>query len=87
MSIYKSNDETIPTDTEAYYEVVASQEETYPEEVGEELRVILISGQDLLCNTKTRGTKETRIQITTFRLVAASIGAFFSHPKLSRTAS
>jgi len=41
MSIYKS-DESFPTDTEAYYEVVASQEEIYLEEVEEELRAILI---------------------------------------------
>jgi hypothetical protein len=44
MSIYKSNDESIPTDTEAYYEAVASQEEIYLEEVEEELRAILIFG-------------------------------------------
>jgi len=33
----------IPTDTEAYYEAVASQEEIYLEETEEELRAILIS--------------------------------------------
>jgi hypothetical protein len=44
MSIYKSNDEKIPTDTEAYYEAVASQEEIYLEETEEELRAILIFG-------------------------------------------
>jgi len=42
MSIYKGNDENIPTDTEAYYERVASQEEIYLEETEEELRAILI---------------------------------------------
>jgi hypothetical protein len=42
MSIYKSNDESIPTDTEAYYEAVASQEEIYLEETEEELRAILV---------------------------------------------
>ena len=45
MFIYesdKSNDESIPTDTEAYCEKVASQEEIYLEETEEELRAILI---------------------------------------------
>jgi hypothetical protein len=42
MSIYKSNDESIPTDTEAYYEAVASPEEIYLEETEEELRAILV---------------------------------------------
>ncbi len=41
MFIYESNDENIPTDTEAYYEAVASQEEIYLEETEEKLRVIL----------------------------------------------
>jgi hypothetical protein len=44
MSIYKSNNESIPTDTETYYEAVAGQEEIYLEEVEEELRAILIIG-------------------------------------------
>jgi hypothetical protein len=43
MFIYESNGENIPTDTEAYYEAVASQEEIYLEETEEELRVILES--------------------------------------------
>jgi hypothetical protein len=42
MIIYES-DENIPTDTEAYCEAVASQEEIYIEETEEELRVILES--------------------------------------------
>jgi hypothetical protein len=41
MFIYESNAENIPTDTEAYSEAVASQEEIYLEETEEELRVIL----------------------------------------------
>jgi len=41
MFINESNAENIPTDTEAYYEAVASQEEIYLEETEEELRVIL----------------------------------------------
>jgi hypothetical protein len=41
MVIFESNDEDFPTDTEAYYEAVASQEEIYLEETEEELRVIL----------------------------------------------
>jgi hypothetical protein len=43
MFIYESNDENIPTDTEAYYEAVACQEEIYLEETEGELRVILES--------------------------------------------
>jgi hypothetical protein len=41
MSINMSNDKNIPTDAEAYYETIASQEEIYLEETEEELRVIL----------------------------------------------
>ncbi len=37
MSINMNSDKNIPTDTEAYYETVASQEEIYLEEVEEEL--------------------------------------------------
>jgi hypothetical protein len=44
MSIDDMNDENMPTDTEAYYEAVASQEEFYLEETEEELRAILIFG-------------------------------------------
>jgi hypothetical protein len=43
MSIKMSNDKNIPTDTDAYYETVASQEEIYLEETEEEVREILIS--------------------------------------------
>ena len=39
--LYESNNENIPTDTEAYYEAVASQEEIYLEGTEEELRMIL----------------------------------------------
>jgi len=39
----KSNS-NIPTDTDAYYEAVASQEEIYLEETEEELRAIVTSG-------------------------------------------
>jgi hypothetical protein len=42
MSINMSNDKNIPTDTEACYEELASQEEIYLEETEEELRAILI---------------------------------------------
>ena len=41
MSINMSKDQNIPTDTESYYEMVASQEEIYLEETEEELRAIL----------------------------------------------
>jgi hypothetical protein len=47
MSINMSNDNVIPesflTDTDAYYETVASQEEIYLEAMEETLRAILIS--------------------------------------------
>ena len=42
MSIKMSNDKNIATNTEAYYEELASQEEIYLEETEEELRAILI---------------------------------------------
>jgi hypothetical protein len=41
MFLYQRNDENIPTDTEACYEAVASQEEISLEETEEELRMIL----------------------------------------------
>lgn len=41
MSINKTNDEIIPTNTEAYYEELASQEPDYLDEAEEELRAIL----------------------------------------------
>ena len=43
MAINTNNDKSIPTDTEAYYEELASQEEIYLEETEEEVRAILIS--------------------------------------------
>jgi hypothetical protein len=42
MSNHESNDEDIPIGSEAYFDVVASQEETYLEETEEELRMILV---------------------------------------------
>lgn len=45
MSINMSNNWNISTDTDAYYERVASQEEIYLEETEEELRAIWISYQ------------------------------------------
>ena len=47
MFIYERKDEDISADTEAYYEVVASQEEIYLEETEEELRMILESDDPL----------------------------------------
>jgi hypothetical protein len=43
MLIYEKNSENIPVGTDAYYEVLASQEELYLEETEEEVRVILES--------------------------------------------
>jgi len=42
MAINMNDDKNIPTDTEAYCEAVASQEEVYLEEAEEEVRAILI---------------------------------------------
>ena len=42
MSTNKSNDDTVPTYSDAYYEAVASQEEIYLEETEEEVRAILV---------------------------------------------
>ena len=42
MSINMSNNKNIPTETEACYEMIASQEEIYMEETEEEVRAILI---------------------------------------------
>ena len=44
LFIYESDDENIPTNTEAYYETVASREEIYLEKTEEEVRAILTSG-------------------------------------------
>lgn len=43
MYLYDSRDRDIPADTDAYYEVIASQEEVYLEETEEDLRMILES--------------------------------------------
>ena len=43
MSINMSDDKNVPTDIDAYYETIASQEEIYLEETEEQLRVILTS--------------------------------------------
>ena len=43
MLINMNNDKNIPTDTEACYEELASQEELYLEETEEEVRAILTS--------------------------------------------
>ena len=43
MPIYQSDDDNISADSEACYEIIASQEEIYLEEVEEELRLILES--------------------------------------------
>ena len=43
MYILDNNDKSISTDTDAYYEAVASQEEIYLEETEEEVHIILES--------------------------------------------
>jgi hypothetical protein len=42
MPIYWNHDQSLPTDVDAQYEMIASQEEIYLEETEEELRAILI---------------------------------------------
>ena len=44
MAININKDKNIPTDTEACYETLASQEEIYMEQREEEVRAILTSG-------------------------------------------
>jgi len=47
-----NEDKSIPTDTKAYYETVASQEEIYLEETEEEVRAILTSDGQVQSQTK-----------------------------------
>ena len=54
MFPYESNDQNIPTNTEAYYEAVAGQEEIYLEKVEEELRAILIFGDPTPSRTEAK---------------------------------
>ena len=42
MPIYENDGEKFETDSDTYYEAVASQEEIYREETEEELRAILV---------------------------------------------
>jgi len=69
MSIDKSNDESIPTYTEAYYEELASQEELYLEETEEEVRAILVSNDssasqnDRSTMTENCGERELDLEV------------------------
>ena len=47
-----NDDKSIPTDTETYYETVASQEEIYLEETEEEVRAILTGDGQVQSQTK-----------------------------------
>lgn len=51
MTIDRNKNKNIPADTEACYETLASQEEIYLEETEEEVRAILISGDQSLSQT------------------------------------
>lgn len=51
MSIYTSNDESFQTDTDAYYEEIASQEAVYLEATEEGLRAMLSSNGQVLSQT------------------------------------
>jgi hypothetical protein len=59
MSINMSNDKNIPTDTEACYEELASQEELYLEETEEEVVAIL----DSYVSPASQGDRSTIIDI------------------------
>ena len=52
MPMNTNEDKSIPTDTKAYYETVASQEEIYLEETEEEVRAILTSDGQVQSQTK-----------------------------------
>ena len=52
MPINMNRDKSTPTDTEACYETLASQEELYLEETEEELRAILTSDDQSPSQTK-----------------------------------
>jgi len=53
----------IPTDTDAYYEAVASQEEIYLEETEEELRAIFISDDPSPHNTTAECWRRKREEL------------------------
>jgi len=59
MLINMNNDKNIPTDTEACYEELASQEELYLEETEEEVRAILIS----YVSSASQNDRSTKINI------------------------
>jgi hypothetical protein len=52
MAINTNHDENVPTETEAYYEEPAAQEEIYLEETEEEVRAILTSDDQVHSPTK-----------------------------------
>ena len=56
MYILDNNDKSISTDTDAYYEAVACQEEIYLEETEEEVHMILESYEPL--HRKSENRKE-----------------------------
>ena len=58
-----SNDKNIPTDTDAYYEAIASQEEIYLEETEEELRAILTFHDPSPHNAKVECWERKREQL------------------------
>ena len=54
---------SIPTDTDAHYEAVASQEEIYLEETEEELRAIFISDDPSRHNTTAECWRRKREEL------------------------
>ena len=58
-----NSDSNIPTDTDAYYEAVASQEEIYLEETKEELRAIFTSGDPSPHNATAESWRRKREEL------------------------
>src|SRR5207248_10264111 len=80
-----SNDNSIPTNTEAYYETVASQEEIYLEETEEELRAILTSDDPSSSRSNSlsidRESLDAKISVTNAKnpLVAEGVDEQLGH--------
>jgi hypothetical protein len=79
MSINMSNDKNIPTDTEAYYETVASQEEIYREETEEEVRAILTSDDRSPGENLIRGRQRSMFDSNNNACIAESLDEQLNH--------
>jgi len=76
MLINMNNDKNIPTDTEACYEELASQEELYLEETEEEVRAILTS----YVSPASQSDRSTIIDICAERESDLEIGGAVNRP-------